>query len=734
MTRIFFNIINKFLEILNRETFAYSVFCVSILFSLITYFNFSHHNFVDTRRAFAILYIDVALVLIVGFIVTYKIWKLVSSRKTEEAGSKFQKKLIAIFAFLVFIPSFLMAIFAIIFFHGGMDSWFTEKNQTVLNESFKVAESYLTEHQKVVANDALFIAQMLELKMPVISSDGYMHENFLNTLIKIKSLEDAVLFDKDRNVIARSEFSESLDFYLIKIEDLLKAKSEGVILINSSDHKYVTALASLDLGYTDIIQNESGEYIEQVNNDEAFLLVRRHIDEKVINYIEKTKSALNDYKQLQDTRLNLEISFALIFFLVSLLLVFSAIGIALTVGAQIVRPIAALIDASNKIKRGKFNTKVDIHTENEDMNVLNKTFNEMVDRINIQHTKLKSINHDLDTRIQFIENVLYGVSSGVIGTTKNGQVYIFNKFAAEIFNLKNGLQISDLIPGVESFTDSALKSVEKIIDGNLEVKKNDGTIIILFVKVVFIKKLNGFIITFDDLTELTAIQKKAAWADIARKIAHEIKNPLTPIQIAVERIYRKYSKEVENKELLKSLTDTTINQVEIIKRLINEFSMFSRMPEPIFKETDISSVIDNIIFLQKSAHPDFEIIYKNKIQLSILCDESLISQALLNIIKNSINAISNDLSNGAQYNPVIDIATNIDDKNLVIKISDNGPGFPEQYKDALLTPYFSLMPKGTGLGLAIVDKIIKDHNGSISFENKTNESGAIVTLSIPKNT
>lgn len=624
-----------------------------------------------------------------------------------------------------------MAIFAIIFFHGGMDAWFTEKNQTVLNESFKVAESYLKEHQKVVANDALFIAQMLELKMPIISSDEYMHENFLNTLIKIKSLEDAVLFDKDRNVIARSEFSYSLDFYLIKVEDLIRAQKEGVILIDSSDHQYVTALASLDLGYIDSSETESGDYIEQVHQDQTFLLVRRHIDENVINYIEKTKSALNDYKILQDTRLNLEISFALIFFLVSLLLVFSAIGIAITIGAQIVRPIAALIDAANQIKAGDFNIKVDTNTENEDMNALNKTFNEMTKRINIQHNELKSINKDLDNRIQFIENVLYGVSSGVIGITKNGDIYIFNKFASELFNITNNIKISSLLPGVEPFIEEALSTEEKIIDGNLEVSCSDGSIRILFVKVVFIKKLNGFIITFDDLTELTATQKKAAWADIARKIAHEIKNPLTPIQIAVERIYRKYSKEVENKELLKNLTDTTINQVEIIKRLINEFSMFSRMPEPIFKNVNITDVIKNIVFLQKSANPEFDIIFTENSDVNIVCDESLISQAIMNILKNSINAINYDLENGNKYKPLITISIIQSTQEITIKITDNGPGFPEQYKDKLLTPYFSLMPKGTGLGLAIVDKIIKDHNGKISFSNNLATKGATVMLNLP---
>ena len=361
---------------------------------------------------------------------------------------------------------------------------------------------------------------------------------------------------------------------------------------------------------------------------------------------------------------------------------------------------------------------------------LNKTFNEMTKKINIQHNKLKSINKDLDDRIQFIENVLYGVSSGVIGITKNCDIYIFNKFASELFNITKNIKISSLLPGIEPFIEESLKSEEKIIDGNLEVSCSDGSIRILFVKVVFIKKLNGFIVTFDDLTELTAIQKKAAWADIARKIAHEIKNPLTPIQIAVERIYRKYSKEVENKELLKNLTDTTINQVEIIKRLINEFSMFSRMPEPIFKNVNITDVIKNIIFLQKSAHPKFNISCSTNDDINLCCDESLISQAIMNILKNSINAINYDLENGNKYNPEINISVLDTKQEITIQISDNGPGFPEQYKDKLLTPYFSLMPKGTGLGLAIVDKIIKDHNGTISFENNAKTRGATVTLRI----
>lgn len=737
--KIFNNIINKLVGLIEKKSFAYVICALSVVLSLFTYFNFSKYSFVEKRNAFAILYVDFTFILLVFFLVGYKIFNLIYKNKNGKSGSKFQIKLITIFGVLVCIPSFIMAIFAMIFFHGGMDAWFTERNKTVLNESLKVAESYLKEHQKVIANDAMSLANMLELKLPLLPRYDDVRDNFLNTLIQMKSLEDAILFDEEQNIIARSEYSYSLEFSLIKSEDISKAIQNGVTLIDTGDHQYVTALASIDIYDSSVFKNNGNSnddvnYLDKNHHDvmHAFLLVRRHVDKDVISYIDNTKNAVLEYTSIQSKRANIEASFVLIFFLVAMLLVLSAIGIAITLGSKIVEPIGDLIDATKQIRDGNYDVKVANNSENEDMNVLNNTFNDMATTIKEQHNSLKQINDDLDSRIQFIENVLYGVSSGVVGLDCRRKIYIYNKLASDLFDLSNGTNIENIIPDISQLLDEAFQKKEKIIDSDITVN-SFNSIRLLYVKVIFVKNLNGYIITFDDMTEMRTIQKKAAWSDVARRVAHEIKNPLTPIQLAIERILRKFESEVSNKALLKDLTRTIINQVEIIGRLINEFSLFSRMPEPVFSNNNVVEILSKVIFLQKNSynHINFKIdTFSNDVFLN--CDEKLISQAFMNIIKNSINAINYELSNNKSQNKKYEICVKLRKRSddLLILFEDNGPGFPEEYKDKLTEQYFSLIPNGTGLGLSIVEKIIADHYGKIEFNN-LEHGGASVAITFP---
>lgn len=727
-------------NLLKKKIFSYFIFGISLIFSIVTYFNFSEYQVMNARYAFTILYIDAALVLLVVCMVGYKVFDIIYANKSGQAGSSFQIKLISIFGILVFVPSFIMTVFAIIFFHGGMDSWFTDKNKTVLNESLKVAESYLKEHQKVIANDALSLAQMLELKLPILPRYDDVHDNFLNTLIQMKSLEDAILFDDEQNIIARSDYSYSLEFILIKTEDLELAKKNGVILINTSDNQYVVALACLDIYDTGILsadfnKKDSEDTVTKPVIRHAFLLVRRHIDKNVIEYIEKTKAAVLDYNSIQERRINIEASFVIIFFLIAMLLVLSAVGIAINLGEKIIRPIGELIDAANKIKIGNYKVRVkEDGTSQDEIMVLQKTFNEMVGKIKNQHNSLRKINKDLDERIQFIENVLYGVSSGVVGVNNDRKIYIYNKFAEKLFNFKKNEDISNVIPNISNILDNAFQNKEQIIAQGIVIKKINGNMV-LSLKVVFVNKLNGFIITFDDLTELTAVQKKAAWSDVARKIAHEIKNPLTPIQLSIERILRKFEPEVTNKQQLRDITNTIVSQVGVIKRLINDFSTFSRMPDPVFNKHSIDDILNNVILLQKTANQDITFNLNSTVDdTTVLCDDTLMTQAFMNIIKNSVNAIRfemdeqniNNLDKDKAY--MISVQISRYKQFLSILITDNGPGFPEEYINKITDPYFSFIPNGTGLGLAIVQKIINDHSAKITFKNRKDTKGASVEV------
>lgn len=702
------------------DAFSYLVFGGSFICAILTYCTFSSDSFDvnNSKTGFYLIYLDVIVILLIIYTVIRKFFNIFYSQKRGLPASKFHIKLVSTFSLLTIIPSVMMSVFAIVFFHGGMDSWFTQKNRTVLSESLRVAQAYLEEHRELIKDDAVAVAKMLETKLPILPKDFHLRSRFLKNMLRLRGLTEGLLLDKNLNVLARTDFSFSLEFQRLDAAVLDEALSRGVALLNINDKQHIFALTPLEF------------------QDTMFLLVKKPIDERVIRHVENTKAAVREYFDVQSERKSLEIGFALLFLLTAILVVFSAIGIAITMASKIVTPISNLINASEKIRDGDLNYRASAKANYDELNILTKTFNEMAERIQEQHRDLIKINSDLDYRIQFTENVLYNISSGVIGLNNSLRIHIVNQSAQHMLGISNGSDVASVFPEIRPLLEKA-RMGRNTVEDNLTISLKDRELLLLVRVVYDPSRLDGFVITVDDLTEISLAQRKAAWLDVARSVAHEIKNPLTPIKLAAERLNRKYGPvlaKAEDQEIFKNLVITIIKHADNIKRLVDEFSTFARLPEPIKTRNDIVEICHSAIVFAQNTNNWINFSFETEIDhLEINCDENLIRQVLNNLLKNSANAIKYAIEGGMNIeSPNIKLSVYRREAGLIsLIVEDNGPGFSDEYKRRLLQPYFSLTPNGTGLGLVISNKIISDHGGAMHIANSPTTGGAVVDVHLP---
>lgn len=692
-----------------------SVICISMII-------FSENISAKQSNVLYAVYVNVALMAILVSLVYKDFLRLWKSRRSH--GSILQMKLISTFSALAVVPSFVMVFFSAIFFHKGIESWFNARNNAVLQESLNVAEAYLNEHTKIIKDDGLGLARAIEINIASLTPSQLSNDEIVSTTISelmddlfaMKNIDGGILFGKDDKILARSKYSLSLNFALISSNDFNEALISGVKVINCFPDNKIMALMRVSV----------------VTRAPFFLLIERKIDEGISNYVKKTKSAYSEYHELAEYRTHLEIAFILMFVILGVLLLLAAISTAIKFAGQLIGPISNLVDTAEKIRDGNLSVRADNNRFVKELDLLTNTFNDMISQIQVQQTELKNKNAELDKQFQFIQNVLSGVSSGVISLNNRCRINTFNGKAEEILNKKltHGTLFFDIFPKtVQMF--ERLRSLASIEDQIEFVRGLEHRTFL--VKLATLKENNvpfGYIVTFDDVTNLISAQRKAAWADVARRVAHEIKNPLTPIQLAAERIFRKYSKQITaDEETFKKLTDTIVKQVGDIRRLTDEFSFFARLPEPKLKKCILADIAKQAVFFVQNAYQDINIELNNNLEnTDIIGDERLIHQAIMNVLQNAINAMKST-KNEDKHDKII-VTFGDTDGFVDIYIDDNGPGLPKSERNMLTEPYFTLMPKGTGLGLAIVKKIVQDHNGRITLGD--NEMcGARIILSFP---
>jgi two-component system nitrogen regulation sensor histidine kinase NtrY len=452
--------------------------------------------------------------------------------------------------------------------------------------------------------------------------------------------------------------------------------------------------------------------------------VARPLDPGVVAQLRQTEASAAEYAELESRRLGIQVSFALMFAVIALTILMASVLIGLNFANWLVAPIRRLMSAANVVSTGDLHVQVPVHKSEGDLAQLAETFNKMTQELRTQRDELVSASDLIDSRRRFIEAVLSSASAGIIGVDTSGSVGILNRSAeklighAEAETLDHPL--SDVLPELDDMMKTAREGTQRLVQGQITITR-DGHERNLSVRVSAeqtSQSRDSYIITLDDITELVSAQRTSAWADVARRIAHEIKNPLTPIQLSAERIRRKFGKVIiEDKAVFEQCTDTIVRQVDDIRRMVDEFSRFARMPKPVIEGEDVADTVRQAVFLMRVGHPDIEIAAEIKEEPMLAqFDRRLISQALTNIIKNATEAIEavppEELGKGR-----IDVIAARENDEVVIDVIDNGIGLPKVSRARLLEPYVTTREKGTGLGLAIVGRVLEDHGGRIELND-----------------
>lgn len=680
----------------------------------------------DAETLIVLLNVDLVLLLLLGLFIMRRVVSLWVERKRGSAGARLHSRLVVYFGLLALLPAIVVGAFSLLFFNLGLESWFSDRIRTALNESQAVAQAYLEEHRQNIRADALRIARDFNNDSSVLVPNPQFLGRVLLAQQDLRGLSEAIIFEGiSRRVVARAGLTFVLEFEPVPESALREAAQGEVVLLTSQSDDRVRALIRLD------------------NFIDLYLYIGRLVDPTVLSRIQDTQTAVAQFERLETERSDIQLSFTLAFLAVSLLLLFTATWIGLYLANQLSQPISVLIGATERVRGGDLNAQVPESGGDDELALLGRAFNRMTDQLRSQRGELLEANRMLDDRRRFTEAVLFGVSAGVIGLDAEGHIDLPNRAASGLLRLELesliGNPLAEHVPQMAPLLDEARRARPGQL-AQSEIKFTEGaetrTLLVRIVAERDGAVLAGFVVTFDDISELLTAQRKAAWADVARRIAHEIKNPLTPIQLSAERLKRKYLKDIQNDpETFATCTDTIIRHVGDIGRMVDEFSNFARMPAPKMSPQDLSDLCRQCVFLQRNARPNvnFDVSLPGS-AVVLNCDGRQISQVITNLLKNAEEAIEGR----AEQEP--DLPTDFGrisltmtveaDERIDIVIQDNGVGLPKKDRERLTEPYMTTRAKGTGLGLAIVKKIVEDHGGDLNLADAP-DRGAAVTVSLP---
>jgi two-component system nitrogen regulation sensor histidine kinase NtrY len=665
-----------------------------------------------------LLIFDLVLLLLLAIFIGWRVARVWTERIKGSAGSRLHVRLVTVFGFLSIVPALVVACAAVLFFKFGIEVWFSGEVRTALNQSVAVAEAYLEEHKYNVRADVLAVAKSLNFEANVLEGKPKLINYALNIQSNLRGLTEAIVFiSSTGEVISRAGLTYVLEFEGIPPEKFKLAREGEVAILTSKNDDRVRALVRLD------------SYIDH------YLYVGRFVDPKVLAQTKRTRFSVERFEKLELKREDIEISFALLFIGLALILLLAASWFGLIVASQFSGPISALIDATEKVRSGDLTIRVPEESETKELGLLSRAFNRMTGELSRNRGELIEANLQLDERRRFTETVLSGVSAGVVGLDKTGGINLPNRAASDLTGQKLesliGEPLVKVIPEMaEMLTEAQQKTRVGFIERQIRITRNREARTLL-VRIGTERdggELRGYVVTFDDISELMTAQRTAAWADVAQRIAHEIRNPLTPIQLSAERLKRKYLNEIQSdRETFEICTDTIVRHVGDIGRMVDEFSSFARMPAPVIRPENLSDLVRQSVFLQRNANRD--VTYNTELPdapLWFRCDGRQISQAVTNLLLNAAEAIE---GRDGEKLPPGEITTRItlEDGAVYIEIEDNGKGLPANQRDRLTEPYFTTRSKGTGLGLAIVHKIMEDHKGSLHLTDSP-AGGAIVRL------
>ncbi|MFW5832942.1 MAG: ATP-binding protein [Pseudomonadota bacterium] len=667
------------------------------------------------RLVLWLLNLNLILLLGLAFLVARRSRTLWRARRTG-SGRSLQARMMVMFGLVAVTPALLVSVFSLVFFNFGLDTWFGDRVQRALTNSLSVARAYLDEHKENIRADALAMATDLGTEMPFLVDNEARLARLLDAQAALRSLTEAVVFTGEREELARSGLTFGIDVTEIGAQELADAAAGSVVILTSGADDRVRALVRVS------------DFLD------AYLIVGRFVDAAVLGYVAETERVVGDYRAIARERQDIRLTFTLIFTTVALLLLLSAIWAGATFADRIATPISRLSIAADRVRGGDLEVRVGEAVKEEEIGTLTRAFNRMTAQLGAQHHALMAANQELDERRRFTEAVLGGVSAGVIGLSPEGWIVLPNRSAAAFLGVSVeqmvGARLADVFAEAEGMVAHAAERPETPVREQLDIVRAGRvhTVLMRIEAQVIDGEIHGYVLTFDDISALMQAQRQAAWADVARRVAHEIKNPLTPIQLSAERLGRKYAALAgDNRAHFERCVTTIADQVEIIRRLIDEFSTFARMPSAELKDEAVVDIVRRTVELQRAGYPGIRFeVEAPPGDVRLTCDGRKLAQALTNILQNAAQAIQES----GQGSGTILTAIDRDGPELSITVIDDGPGWPDKDLQRLTEPYVTSRRHGTGLGLAIVKRIMEEHGGRLLLASGTG-GGAVVTLAFP---
>ena len=680
-----------------------------------------------------ILLIDGIYLLVVIAIVGYSVMRMFAARRAKSAGSRLHIRLSRVFAIVALIPTVLVAVFAVVTLSIGVEGWFSKNVQNVVSSSLSAANAYKNEQSNDLKVDLKFMAIRLneykDTNSFVSDSDLRLQLISYQNLIQ-RGLKEAYIIDENANLRSRGELSYLFGYEEPNQEAMDSAKTGDLFIIE------------------DWPNNEFRGLIKLESFADKYLYISRVVDGNILNLLDKTMESAITYNTMEAQREKILWSYGLLYFGFATFVILSSILLGMLFAERLSRPVGRLAGAAQRLGAGDFDVQVIEEKGDDEIAMLSRVFNHMTKQVKRQRDDLITANDYTERRRRLFDSVLSGVTAGVIGLSSDGNVGFINLAAEKLLNLNaenhEGKSIKLAVP---EFVDLFLliqKNENKTQQQEIKLTRAGATEILLVRVSARISEdllVEGYVITFDDVTDLVSAQRLAAWGDVAQRIAHEIKNPLTPIQLSAERLKRKYSPMVGAEEdNLSQYCDVIIRQTNDLRRIVDEFSKFARMPEPIKRSVNITKLLKEVILLFEISSPAIKIKLKNPHgDINVNVDETMINQAFTNLIKNAGEAIESKakLNSTNKFDPEIRIFIKKNVNNLEIIIEDNGIGLPTQERSRLFEPYVTNRENGTGLGLSIVKKIIEEHNGSLElldaspFSNNE-DFGAKMRIIFPK--
>jgi two-component system nitrogen regulation sensor histidine kinase NtrY len=677
-----------------------------------------------------VLLADLVYTLVVATLVLARVARLVADRRSQSAGSRLHLRLSGVFALVALVPTVLVAVFAVLTVNIGLEGWFSDRVRSVVGTSLSAAQAYEKQSRDDLIEDAQALADYLNVTK---QSTFFLQDDQLRPLLTQgqsavqRGLKEAFLIDGAGELKTRGERSYLFDFEKPAPEDLTRARTEGPVVIEDWANNEFRALVHLD-AFAD-----------------RYLYVSRVVDGQLLSLLDDTQETVRLYNQLESERGRVLFNFGLIYLGFAIILILAAVWLGLWFAERLSRPVGRLAGAAQRVGGGDLDVQVTEEEGDDEIAMLGRLFNQMTRQLKGQRDALMDSHRQTERRRRLFDSVLSNVTAGVIGLDSEGRIDFVNRAAERLLDIADGTSDVALAKAVPEFagvferlTDGSQTAVQEEVrltrKGKLEsllvrmsVRRNDAG------------RLEGYVVAFDDVTDLVSAQRMAAWGDVARRIAHEIKNPLTPIALSAERIKRKFRGQVQEPEDLEQYTDVIVRQTNDLRRIVDEFSKFARMPEPDRRETDLTRLVRDAVTLQESGQPGVQIRASLPDSPQILdLDATMIGQALTNLIKNAGEAIETLQEKGAPagHCPEIRVEMETSEAEVVIRIMDNGIGLPLD-RTRLFEPYVTTREKGTGLGLPIVKKIIEEHGGSLAlldapvFEGNTH-AGAMAEIRLPR--